>query len=272
MSVRFFSKAILGLLLFSLFSSCNSYKKVPYFQVDEEQNVMRLESNFNEYAVRFKPDDVLSIVVNVVGEQSIAYDYNLPLQPSATTDNSSEDNVTQGVGRQTYMLNKDGYIDFPVLGLLKVAGYTQSELEQYLKEELSTYLKVKPVVTVRLMNFKITVTGEVNKPGEYAVGRDHVNVLQALALAGDMSIHGKRDNVKLIREMPDGSLKRVVLDVSQADVVSSPYFYLQQNDMLVVTPTKAKARTADISTQTNIIISTASILLSIASLIVLITR
>jgi polysaccharide export outer membrane protein len=263
----------LNSLIFSLclllvgITSCTSYKKVPYLQTGEKGGEIDLVTLYKENTVRFQPDDVLSIVVNVVGEQSVAYDYNLPLQPAATTDNSSESFVNQGVGRQTYMVNKAGEIDFPVLGAIKVSGYTQAELERYLKESLNYSLK-NPVVTVRLVNFKISIVGEVNRPGQYNVSRDHVNILEALALAGDMTVYGKRDDVRVIREMPDGELKMVVLDISKIEAASSPYFYLHQNDQIYVVPNSVKARSADIGSQTSIIFSVVGVLFSIANIVI----
>ncbi|MDR0681235.1 MAG: polysaccharide biosynthesis/export family protein [Dysgonamonadaceae bacterium] len=253
-------------------SSCTSYKKVPYLQTKEKSKEIELSSFYRENTVRFQPDDVLSITINVVGEQSVAYDFNLPLQPSGTTDNSSESFVDQGVGRQTYMVNKDGKIDFPVLGMVRVSGYTQAELEQFIKDSLRKYLKVDPVVTVRLMNFRISVLGEVNRPGQYSINKDHINILEVLSLAGDMTIYGKRDDVWLIREMPDGEVKMLSVDVSNMQVVSSPHFYLQQNDMLYVVPNRMRAQAADISPQLGTVISVASFLISVGSFVLLLIR
>jgi polysaccharide export outer membrane protein len=233
---------------------------------------MDISSFYRENTIRFQPDDVLSISVNVVGEQSVAYDFNLPLQPSGTTDNSSESYVNQGVGRQTFMINKEGEIDFPVLGLVTVSGYTQAELEQFLKNRLRSYLKVDPVVTVRLTNFRISVLGEVNRPGQISISKDHINILEVLSLAGDMTIYGKRDDVWLIREMPSGEVKILSLDITDAQIISSPHFYLRQNDMLYVVPNKMRAQTADVSPQMGPILSVASFLMSFVSFVLLLAR
>ncbi|MDR1459315.1 MAG: polysaccharide biosynthesis/export family protein [Bacteroidales bacterium] len=270
--MRYNSLLFLFCLLLVSISSCTSYKKVPYLQTKEKVKEIDISSFYKENTIRFRPDDVLSIAVNVVGEQSVAYDFNLPLQPSGTTDNSNEDYVNQGVGRQTFMVTKEGEIDFPVLGLVKVAGYTQAELEQFLKKTLRDYLKVDPVVTVRLTNFRISVLGEVNRPGQISVNKDHVNILEVLSLAGDMTIYGKRDDVRLIREMPNGEVKVLFLDVTDTQIISSPHFYLRQNDMVYVVPNKMKAQTADISPQLSPILSIASFLMSCASFILLVAR
>ncbi|MDR0866630.1 MAG: polysaccharide biosynthesis/export family protein [Candidatus Symbiothrix sp.] len=263
-------------LIFSLclllgITSCTSYKKVPYLQTEDKRDVINLRTLSKENTVRFQPDDALGIVVNVVGEQSVAYDYNLPLQPTATTDNS-EDIVNQGMGRQTYMIDKEGRIDFPVLGLVKVAGYTQEELEKYLKESLRDYLKVDPIVTVRLLNFKISVIGEVNRPGQYNINKDRINILEALALAGDMTIYGKRDEIEVIREMPNGELKIVTLDISKAQTASSPYFYLHQNDQIYVVPNSIKARSAFIGGETSLIVSVFGLLFTVTSVIISVAK
>jgi polysaccharide export outer membrane protein len=154
-----------------------------------------------------------------------------------------------------------------------VSGYTPTELENHLKKlMLSKHLKVDPVVTVRLMNFRLTVTGEVNRPGEISVTRDHISILEALAYAGDMTINGKRDGILLLREMPDGSVKMVPLDISKASIISSPYYYLHQNDVVYVTPNKSKAYVADVNPQVGTVLGVGSFLVSIISFVLLVTQ
>ena len=241
--------------------SCTSYKKIPYLQTKGNVDEIDLFTLAKGSTVRFQPDDVLSITFNTPEEQSIAYDYNLPLQPAAT--NPGEMNINMGTGRQTFMVNKEGEVDIPVLGLIKVEGFTQAELENHLKKTLRKQLKVDPVVTVRLMNFRINVIGEVNRPGAHIItDRDHVNVLEALSMAGDMTLFGSRDKVFVLREMPDGKLKKVKLDISKADVTSNPYFYLRQNDIVYVEPSKVRAQTADISPALGTAISLATFAMS----------
>jgi len=261
------------LLAVCLASSCTSYKKVPYLQsTDEGSPEAGQLSLYQGGIIRFQPDDVIGITVNTVEEQALAADFNLPFQPAAHTDNAGDDIIPQGYGRQTYQVDKNGEIDFPVLGKIKVRNLTKDELEAFLKRSLSSILKEAPIVTVRMLNFRISVTGEVGRPGQYSVSKDRIHVIEALALAGDMTIYGERDKVKLMREMPNGELKIVYLDISRDDVVSSPYFYLQQNDVIYVQPNKARARSADIGSQTSIIISLGSMLLTLANLIIVISK
>ncbi len=230
------------------------------------------QTDFGNAVLRFQKEDILGITVNASGEPSVVADFNLPFQPAATSDNSSESTVAQGYGRQTYLVNSLGQIDFPVLGAVRVEGLTQNELESYLKQALKKYLKTEPIVTIRLMNYRISVLGEVARPGQFSVNKNHVNILEALALAGDMSIYGRRDNVSLMRKLPDGEMKIVKLDLNNPEIASSPYFYLKQDDVLYIEPNKARAKSSDIGSQTGILISIGSMLLTVVNLIVLIAK
>ena len=261
-------------LLLVLASCGTSSRKVIYFQSEEDRQgqVINLPSYRIENTIRFRPDDIVGITVNVPGEQSVASDYNLPLIPKATSENSTEDFVDPGMGRQAFLINKDGTIDFPVLGIIKVAGYTQGELEKYLKELLSEKLVVPAIVTVRLMNFRIMITGEVGSPGAIAVDRDHINILEALALAGDMTIYGKRDDIRLFRQNPDGGYTEVSLDISREDIISSPYFFLHQNDVLYVKPVRTRAQTVDVSPHWSIITGVSTFVMSVATFVIMLAK
>ena len=247
-----------------LASSCAS-RKVTYFQTKEKRKgmVVDLPSYRIENTIRFLPDDILGITVNVPGEPLVAADYNLPLVPTATNENSggSGGDITQGIGRQTFLIRKDGTIDFPVLGMIKVAGYTQGELEDHLKELLSEKVIAQSVVTVRLLNFSVYFAGEMS--GRQTITRDHINLLEALSIAGEMPITGKRDDIRIFRENPDGSYKMVSVDISREDIISSPYYFLHQNDVIYVQPTRVKTQSGDISPRYGFIIGVASLAISI---------
>jgi len=257
-----------------MITSCISSKRVTYFQSGAKKNekVVDIPSYRLESVVRFKPDDILAITVNVPEEPSVAAMFNLPMVPQATPENSTEDFVSTGSGRQTFLINKQGEIDYPVLGKIKVTGLNQDELENHLKDRLREYVKVPTVVTVRLMNFKILVTGEVNSPGFKAVEKDQINLLEALALAGDMTIYGKRDDILLKRQLPNGSYRHVKLDINKLNIIESPYFFLQQNDAIYVKPIKAKSQTADISPMLNVVTGVISFSLSLVTFILMITK
>ena len=173
---------------------------------------------------------------------------------------------------QQYLVNNQGEIDFPVLGRLKISGLTKNECEALIREKLIPYLKETPIVNVRMVNYKISVLGEVKSPGTFTVSNEKVNVLEALAMAGDMTVYGVRDNVKLVRENANGERIIQTLKLNDADLIRSPYFYLQQNDILYVSPNKTVARNSDIGNSTTLWISATSILVSIASLLVTILK
>ena len=153
-----------------------------------------------------------------------------------------------------------------------MSGLTIKEAENLIREKLQPFLKETPIVTVRMMNYKISVLGEVAKPGTFTISNEKVNVLEALAMAGDMTIWGIRDNVKLVREEENGKREIILLNLNQADIVDSPYYYLQQNDILYVSPNKTKAKNSDTGQSTSLWVSATSILVSIASLLVTIFK
>lgn len=248
-----------------LFASCQSYKKVPYLQ--DTEAVERTVQQEKLYDAKIMPKDLLTIVVSCTNPE-LAVPFNLTVASSATgnAQGTSQSNL------QAYLVDNEGKINFPVLGELKVSGLTKKQAEQLIVENLNPYIKETPIVTVRMVNYKISVIGEVTSPGTFTISNEKVNLFEALAMAGDMTVWGIRDNVKLIREGIDGKQEIVTLDLSKADIILSPYYWLQQNDIIYVTPNKAKARNSDIGNSTSLWFSATSILLSVASLLVGIFR
>ena len=171
-----------------------------------------------------------------------------------------------------YLVDNSGFIDFPVLGKIKVEGLTTRECEALIREKLQTHLSEVPTVTVRVSNFKVSVLGEVKNPGMYQVEDEHVNIFQALALAGDMTLNSVRDDVELLRVDARGNKQVVHLDLTKADIIESPYYYLQQNDIVYVKPTKERVRSNSMNTNTSSWISWLSLAATIASLIVVSVR
>ena len=251
--------SIAGILL----TGCSSYKKVPYMQDPETVNSYGLEIPL--YDAKIMPKDLLSITVNTTDPQAAA-PFNLTVQTPMNAGPASMYTTTQP-SLQQYLVNNQGEIDFPVLGRMKVGGLTKNEAENLIREGLKPYLKETPIVTVRMANYKISVLGEVKSPGTFTVSNEKVNVLEALAMAGDMTVYGVRDNVKLIREDAQGKRQIVMLDLTKSDLVLSPYFYLQQNDIIYVTPNKTVSKNSGIGNSTTIALSATSILVSVASLI-----
>lgn len=249
------------LLASALLASCGSVKDVAYFQ-----NADYIDATRSEYLydARIMPKDVLTITVSTVNPDAAA-PFNLivrsPLQGN---------NVGGGSGSlQTYLVDNKGCIEFPVLGTLEVGGLTKSLCEKMIHDKIMPYLNVNenPVVTVRMSNYKISVLGEVNHPGMFVVNNEKINILEALAQAGDLTIYGIRNKVKLIREDAKGRKEIHTLNLNDADIISSPYYYLQQNDIVYVEPNKVKARNSSVGQTTGLWLTGTSILISVASLL-----
>ena len=253
------------LIVLFLLASCQSYKKVPYLQ--DSGIVGQAAQQETLYDARIMPKDQLTIMVSCTNPE-LAAPFNLTAIGSAgmTAGNS------QGASQSTYLVDNEGNINFPVLGTLKVGGLTKKEVEQMIVEKLKPYIKETPIVTARMVNYKISVLGEVAAPGTFTISNEKVNLLEALAMAGDMTIYGIRDNVKLIREGADGKQQIITLDLNKAETLLSPYYWLQQNDIVYVTPNKAKSRNSDISNSTSLWFSATSVLVSLASILVTIFK
>ncbi|MGL5979832.1 MAG: polysaccharide biosynthesis/export family protein [Phocaeicola sp.] len=253
--------ALLTLLLLSLLaSSCNSYKQVPYLQNAESCNTA--QDVYPLYDARIMPKDLLTILVSTT-DPLAATPFNLTV-PTGVNGESSL--------LQEYLVNNNGEIQFPVLGTLQLAGLTKGEAEQLIIDRLKNYLKETPIVTVRMTNYKISVMGEVGKPGTFTINNEKVNIFEALAMAGDLTIYGKRQDMKLIREDAKGQRTIHTIDLTQADLINSPYYHLQQNDVLYITPNKTKAKNSDISSSTTIWFTVLSSLLSVTNLLITVLR
>jgi polysaccharide export outer membrane protein len=260
--MKIHSLFIIGLCAL-LLSGCSSYKKVPYLQ--DADAVNSLQQELPMYDAKIMPKDLLTITVNTSDPEAAA-PFNLTVQTTYNTDGTNS--LNRQATLQQYLVSNEGTIDFPVLGSLQVSGLTKSEAENLIRQKLGTYLKETPIVTVRMTNYKISVLGEVARPGMFTINNEKVNIFEALALAGDLTIWGMRDNVKLIREDAAGQREIIDLNLNKADIITSPYYYLQQNDILYVTPNKTKAKNSDIGQSTSLWFSGTSILVSIANILV----
>ena len=260
------NKFFLIVLLAFAMAGCQSYKKVPYLQ--DAEAVSHGVQNEQLYDAKIMPKDLLTIVVSCTSPE-LAAPFNLTV---ATQGNVASNYTTTQPVLQQYLVDNEGKINFPVLGELYVGGLTKKATEQMIVEKLKPYMKETPIVTVRKVNYIISVIGEVTRPGTFTISNEKVNLLEALAMAGDMTVYGLRDNVKLIREGADGKQEIITLDLNSAETILSPYYWLQQNDIVYVTPNKAKARNSDIGNSTSLWFSATSILVSLASLLVTIFR
>ncbi len=244
-------------------TSCSTPKNVAYIQ--NSDSIDYAKSEFL-YDARIMPKDILTITVNTVNPEA-SEPFNLLIH---NTLNASRSIATTGGSLQTYLVDNNGCIDFPVVGTLQVGGLTKSMCEKLIHDKIQRYMNAEenPIVTVRMSNYKISVIGEVNRPGMFNVGNEKINIFEALAQAGDLSIYGVRDRVKLIRENAKGRKEIHTINLNDANIVNSPYYYLQQNDVVYVEPNQVKARNSAIGTSTTIWISVTGALVSLASLIV----
>ena len=250
-------------VFFTLFLvSCGSYKNVPYFQNSDEVDFSK--SQFL-YDARIMPKDILTITVNTINPDA-ASPFNLTVP--TTFNNQTRSTYSQAL-LQNYLVDNDGCIDYPILGKLQVGGLTKSACEQMIHDKIVPYLNERenPVVTVRMSNYKISVLGEVARPGMFNVSNEKINILEALAQAGDLTIYGVRDRVKLIREDANGKKEMHTLNLNDANLISSPYYYLQQNDIVVVEPNKVKSQNSSVGSMTTLMFSATSILISLTSLL-----
>jgi polysaccharide biosynthesis/export protein len=250
-----------------ILGSCSSAKNVAYFQnVDS----VSLAASKGLYDARIMPKDQLSITV-VTSDPDASKPFNLSISSTLGTDGR----LGGGNGSLIqYLVDNDGEIDFPVIGKLKVVGMTKTECETLIKDKIKPYLSAteNPIVTVVMSSYRVTVAGEVASPKVVPVTTQKMSVLEALAQAGDLTIYGKRDNVLLIRERPDGQKETHRLNLNDANIINSPYYYVQQNDYIYVEPNKTKASGAGIGPATSLWISFISLVTSVASLVVNIVR
>ena len=253
---------LIVLLCALLLPGCSSYKKVPYLQ--DEYVMKAVQDSQFMHDVRIKPKDLLTITVNTSDpEVEVANFFNLTVQSYNTSRSTSLSNQP---ALQQYLVSNEGTIDFPVLGCRHISGLTKGEVEDLIREKLSVYLQ-NPIVTVRMSSYKISVLGEVARPGIFTVNYEKINIFEALALAGDLTIWGMRDNVKLIRENAAGQSEVININLNKTDIVASPYYYLQQNDVIYVTPNKSKAKNSGIGQSTPLWFSAAGTMVSIANII-----
>lgn len=249
-----------------LVSSCAAPVNIAYFQ---NKQVNEPESIDKHAGIVIQPKDMLSIVVSSRNPELVAM-FNLPV----VSYQAGSEIVSTGYSQRLmgYVVDNDGFIDFPVLGPIKVSGLTRWELSELIKGRLlDDQLLSDAVVTVEFMNFKVSVIGEVNSPGTYTVEGDKVTILQAISLARDLTIFGLRENVSVIREK-DGERTIYEVNLCDVDLFKSPAYYLQQNDIVYVQPSDIKARQSTTDDKalrmTSIMVSSGSLLVSIATLII----
>lgn len=255
---------ILVIVAVILLGSCANSEKVAYFQ---NANEINLTESKGLYDAHIRPKDILTITVSTT-DPLAAKPFNLvvmnPLNSSGNINSGNTGSL------QTYLVDNEGMINFPILGKIKVGGLSKTDCESMITRMIKPYMaeSENPIVTVKMASYKVTVIGEVQHPGTFPVAQEKINVLEAIAQAGDLSIYGKRDNIMLIREKDNGEKEIHKLDLTDADLFNSPYYYLQQNDVIYVEPNRVKAKNSSIGQSTTIWLSFIGIVTSVASLLV----
>lgn len=250
------------------FFSCSSTKNVAYFK---NADSISLAASKGLYDAKIMPKDLLTITVSTTDPKTSA-PFNLtvqdPMQSNGRVGSGAQGSLLQ------YLVDNDGNINFPIIGMIRVAGLTKRQCEQLIHDKVKPYMaeSENPIVNVKMASFKISVLGEVAHPGVFTVETEKISLLQALANAGDLTIYGKRDNVMLVREDATGEKSVHRLNLNDANLINSPYYYLQQNDAIIVEPNKVKAQNSAIGSSTTLWFSGVGILTSVASLVVTIVR
>ncbi len=247
--------AYLFLILVSLgITSCVSKKKMVYFG-EREWSV--INNDLQNYEPTIQKDDMITIYVSATNSEAVL-PFNIYESPILG-------NSLGNLKPIPYLVNAQGEINFPILGTLKVEGMTNNELSLLLIKKLKEYI-ADPIVNIRTVNFKVTVVGEVNRPGAFTVSNQRITVVEALGLAGDLTIKANRKNITLVREK-DGKRIFIPIDLTNKELFNSPYYYLSQNDVIYVEPNKAQINSSVVGANTSIIFSAISSLLSIIAIL-----
>ena len=262
---------IIALAVSAGITSGSSGKTVlPYFTDLPNDGVVAT----GDFTVKIVPDDELLINVSAADPAAVE-DYTIPYQHPRVRDFNTSNSMTpesyglsrraQNLALQTYHVDRQGFINFPVLGKLHVGGMTLNGLADYLAEKIGETV-VDPIITVELVNFHVNVMGEVQNPGVQLVNRERYSILDAIAAAGDMTPYGERKRVLLIRE-EDGQRQYHRLNLNDSQLLESPYFYLTQNDVIYVEPNKVRAANASTDQERQFKLSMTSVIVSAASVI-----
>ena len=249
---------IIALATIVVMSGCGSSKGVAYFTNIDSTS---LAASRGLYDAKIMPKDELTISVHTT-------------DPAAASPFNIETSSGASGASKGYLVDNDGFISFPLIGRVHVAGLTKTECEAMIKNKIKPYLAAteNPVVMVRMSSYRITVIGEVANPGVIPVSTEKISVVEALAQSGDLTIFGKRNNIMLIREDANGQKHETRLNLNDANLINSPYYYLQQNDILYVEPNSAKAKSANIGQSTTMWFSFVGIVTSVASMLVTVLK
>jgi len=253
-------KKTIPFLLVLLIFSCKSREEVVYYQ---NIDALATTEKANSYEIKIQPDDLLTIIVSADDpETAIPFNLSTISVPTAGSVNAAQGQLTM----QSYLVDASGTIDFPIIGKLTVGGLSRTEVMQLLEGKIAKYIK-NPIINLRVMNFKVSVQGEVTLPGIYPISSDRITLIEAISKAGDLTIYGKRDNILVIREV-NGVKSYNRIDITKADFIHSPFYYLAQNDVVYVEPNKTRINGAAVGANTGVIISVTSLLITVITLII----
>ena len=245
------------LLLTLIVTSCTSKKDIIYFQ--NAENFTPAATDETKYTLHIVPSDNLLIRVSALN-QTAAVPFNVIGSTVGTTGTSTS------MEWNGYLVDEKGEINFPVIGKIALGGLTKDAAERLLEDKISQYIS-NPTVNIRIMNYKISVLGEVNRPGTYVINDEKVTLPQLLSLAGDLTILGERRNVQIFR-MENGEKKSHTVDLTSPEIFYSPYYYLQQNDLVYVRPNGARVRSAGVNQNLSLIITSVTFLIAILSFVI----
>ena len=244
-----------------LFSSCASRKDMTYYQ-----DIDKLQQSGSTYDTELKPDDLLVIIVSSSVPEAAA-DFNMESYSIVGASAAGNpEGASMPARYQSYLIDKNGFIQFPILGDIKLGGLNRTAAIDLMKSKLAVYIK-DPGVNMRILNYKIAVQGEVTRPGTFTILTERVTLPEALSMAGDMTIYGKRNNVLVIRES-DGQRTYNFVDMTKADFINSPFYYLTQNDLVYVEPNKTKMNSSVVGPNISIALSALSLLITVVALLI----
>ena len=254
---RYMSFMIVSFFLFS----CGSKQDIVYFQ---DVDAVGSSRPINSYSPVIRSDDMLTITVSALDQDAVR-----PFNLNAVSF-VGEAGAIGRTTQQTYLVDSDGNIDFPVLGTLKLAGLNRIQATSLIKDLLKEYIK-DPIVNIRTINFKITVLGDVKMPGQYTIQNERITIVEALGLAGDLTIQAERKNVLVIRE-ENGKKTYNRVNMTSEEVFNSPVYYLTQNDVIYVEPNNSRAKSSTIGPSSTETLRIVSVLLTAVALVVSITK
>ena len=238
-------------------TSCISQKEITYFQTDTISNDTVKSAALPQYILRLKAGNIISVGVSSISpEASVVFNPYIMMQP-ASIQSTQTNNIAPAIG---YMVDDEGDISIPMVGKLAVAGLNTKETAELIALKLEKYL-INPTVNVRMLNYSVSVLGEVNRPSVYTIPNERITLPELVSLAGDLTIFAQRNNVLIIREI-EGKRQFARVDLTKRDLFNSPYYYLQPNDVVYVEPAKGK------KTSTDRIIQIAPTVISSVSLLV----